>query len=192
MSLVEHAKYELGRAGLMDRDSDYDGRLGRAALEIVKVFADQGHSGMSAMATIDIVTKLMAFKPLTPITSDPDEWIDVSEQSGYPFWQNKRRSTSFSRDGGKTWYDIEDPTANNGDAERPDDAWETVELGVNVHPGDEVRVKYNAYGEGSLALRHNGQLGILVRVNAGMCAVRYTDGHEYMHVPSRLEVPKPS
>jgi hypothetical protein len=30
-------------------------------------------------------------------------------------WQNRRRSTTFSRDGGRTWYDIDDPSLDNGD-----------------------------------------------------------------------------
>lgn len=46
--LCQHAKRELQLAGLFDQDSDYEGMLGTAVYEIIKVFAQQGHSGASA------------------------------------------------------------------------------------------------------------------------------------------------
>ena len=108
-NLVKHAKKELELAGLFDKDSDYDGMLGESALEIVKVFAKQGHSGFSAEVTTQLVEKLMRYEPLTPLTYEPDEWNDVSKESGSPMWQNKRKSSVFSKDGGKTHYDIDEP-----------------------------------------------------------------------------------
>lgn len=107
--LVSYAQQELTRAGLFDEDSDYNGMLGNAALEIVKVFSEQGHSGYSAAAVTSIVEKLMRYEPLTPLTFAPDEWINVSEESGHEIWQNKRKYTIFSTDEGKTYYDIDDP-----------------------------------------------------------------------------------
>lgn len=106
--LVEYAKNELQIAGLFDKDSDYEGRLGEAVMELVEVFAKQGHSGFSAGQTINLFSTLAKFKPLTPITSNPDEWMDVSEMSGEPMWQSKRCPTFFSKDGGKTWYDLDE------------------------------------------------------------------------------------
>jgi hypothetical protein len=106
--LVTHAISELNRAGLFDADSDYEGMLGEAALDIVRVFAAQGHSGYSAALTISIVSKLMRYDILTPLTFEEDEWNDVSISFGGPMWQNRRRSTTFSTDGGLTYYDIED------------------------------------------------------------------------------------
>jgi hypothetical protein len=103
-NLCKHAKRELELAGLFDEDSDYGGMIGNAAYEIVKTFARQGHSGWSAEMTADIVVRLMAYKPLTPLSSDPDEWIDQSELSGTPLWQNRRNPSAFSTDGGATWY----------------------------------------------------------------------------------------
>ena len=107
--LVKHAKRELELAGLFDKDSDYNGMLGNAALEIIEVFARQGHSGYSASVTTSIVEKLMRYEPLTALTYNPDEWNDVSEMSNKPMWQNKRKSSVFSEDGGKTHYDIDEP-----------------------------------------------------------------------------------
>lgn len=114
-NLVKHTKEELKLAGLFDKDSDYDGMLGDAVLELVKTFSKQGHSGFSAHQTLRIFNIVADFKNLTPIGSTPDEWADQSDISSEPMWQNKRRGSTFSRDGGKTWYDIDDPKLNNGD-----------------------------------------------------------------------------
>lgn len=110
--LTQYAKDELTRAGLFGKDSDYGGMLGTAALEIIEVFAKQGHSGLSASMVTQLVEKLMRFQPLTPLTYAPDEWNDVSAESGTPMWQNRRKSTTFSTDGGKTHYDLDDPSAD--------------------------------------------------------------------------------
>jgi hypothetical protein len=108
MSLIEHAQTELRRAGMYDADADYGpGAIAGAVMEIVEVFAKQGHSGMSAMYTLSLAEKILRFQPLTPLTSDPNEWMDQSAISGTPMWQNKRCSTCFSTDGGKTWYDLD-------------------------------------------------------------------------------------
>jgi hypothetical protein len=112
-NLVTYAKEELTRAGLFDEDSDYNGMLGNAALEIIEVFAKQGHSGYSASVVTSLVEKLMRYEPLTPLTYAPDEWNDVSEESNTPMWQNRRKPTTFSLDGGKTHYDLDDPKAGD-------------------------------------------------------------------------------
>lgn len=112
MSLVEHAKREMELAGIFDKDSDYGGMLGPAVMKLVEVFAAEGHSGMSANICLEIFDLVARFKALTPITSDPSEWMDVKEYGGPDspaFWQNRRESTWFSTDGGKTAYNIDDP-----------------------------------------------------------------------------------
>lgn len=108
--LARHARYELERAGFFDEDSDYGGAIGQAVMELVYVFSEQGHSGFSAPYVLDLFTKVASYKTITDITSDASEWSEVSEN----LWQNKRRSSSFSHDGGKTWYDIDDASLNNG------------------------------------------------------------------------------
>ena len=117
-NLTEHARYELNRAGLFDADADYGGAHAKAVMELIETFSAQGHSGMSAALTLKLFYELAQFHPLGPITSGPDEWVDISGISDEPLWQNKRRGSSFSRDGGKTWYDIEDESLNNGDVWR--------------------------------------------------------------------------
>lgn len=120
-NLVKHAKKELELAGLFDKDSDYDGMLGDAVLELVKVFSKQGHSGFSAHLTLDLFNKVAQYKPLTEIGTTEDEWQNVSDKAGQEMWQNRRRGTTFSRDGGKTWYDIDDESLNNGDVWQRDE-----------------------------------------------------------------------
>jgi hypothetical protein len=110
VNLQEHAEFELRRAGLFDKDSDYDGMLGPAVLALIKVFSEQGHSGFSAAMVRELFGKLAAFKTLTPITADPSEWMDVCDavpDSTPGVWQNRRQSSCFSYDGGKTYYDID-------------------------------------------------------------------------------------
>lgn len=111
-NLTTHARYELQVAGLFDADSDYGGMIGDAVMALVDVFAEQGHSGFSAAMTLDIFNTVANFKPLTPIGASPDEWNEVENGNT---WQNRRRSTTFSRDGGATWYDIDDESLNHGD-----------------------------------------------------------------------------
>lgn len=124
MSNLEiHAERELRRAGMFDKDADYGGKLAPAIMDLIRLFAAEGHSGMSAAMSLQIFTRLASFKALTALTVDPDEWHDVSEASGEPMWQNIRESNCFSKDGGKTYYDIDEKdrpihkSANSGPTE---------------------------------------------------------------------------
>jgi len=102
-NLIKHAEKELRLAGMFDKDADYDGMLAPEILKLVKVFSDQNHSGASAAITIGVLIRLLKFQPLTPLTSNPDEWMEVGEK----MWQSKRNPNVFSKDGGKTWYNID-------------------------------------------------------------------------------------
>jgi len=100
-NLIKHAERELKLAGLFDKDSDYNGMLGDAVMELMKVFSNQGHSGMSASMVSSLFDKLSRFKQLTPLTFKDDEWNEPGENS----YQNKRRSSVF-KDGkdGKPYF----------------------------------------------------------------------------------------
>lgn len=190
MTLYEHAERELG---LVNCDEGKKAAL----LAAVKGFATDGWSGGSVGWGIETLVRLLSYKPLTPITSEPSEWVEVGGPTiehlrAERLWQNARRSTSFSRDGGRTWYDIEDPELNNGDVwKREEGDWEPVELGSNVNAGSRVRVRQDAYSAStSLANAHNGRTGELVLVDSGRCSVKYDDGTLFRHDPTRLEVLK--
>jgi len=92
MALLEHAKTELRIAGLLDGSGDfYDGNTAKAVIELIDVFAKQGHSGMSASVVIDLFSKLARYEPITALTGSESEWIHVSEG----LWQNIRNSAVF-------------------------------------------------------------------------------------------------
>ena len=75
-----------------------------AAGPVQQAFADMGHSGGSAMVAIPTINRLLQFENLAPLTTDPEDWIEV----GYDLWQNRRCSRMFSEDGGKTYTDVDD------------------------------------------------------------------------------------
>jgi hypothetical protein len=105
MSLVSYAEDELNRIGLTDED-EYNAIMRKHILNMVKMFADEGHSGFSAPYAISILTKLFAFKPLTPLTGEDDEWTDIREYGPMPHYQNKRLSSVFKEANGEC-YDID-------------------------------------------------------------------------------------
>ena len=118
MNLVEHAEYELKLGGFnldvedIKTDEDYASMCGKHALELIKVFASQGHSGFSAETTLQIFNRLVHHKPLTNNLSDnPDEWEDRSHMCEEKVWQSKRNSSCFTHDM-KVYYDIDVPDNN--------------------------------------------------------------------------------
>ena len=61
MSVLETAKEQIKLKGLLDKDSDYDGMIGEALIELMEVFTKQGHSGMSAVHTAILFNKLVRY-----------------------------------------------------------------------------------------------------------------------------------
>lgn len=99
MSLRNFAESELDRVlGKDEMDQD----MRKCVLDIIDIFSEQGHSGFSAALCTNLVTKLMKFEPLTPITGEDDEWMEV----GPNMFQNKRCSHVFKDADGKA-YDSE-------------------------------------------------------------------------------------
>lgn len=100
------AESELRAAGYFDPDNGmYGDLLGKSTLELIDVFSEQGHSGMSAGIAVSLFSKLAKFEPLSPLTGEDDEWNEV----GINQWQNKRCShvfKSYSRLGVQA-YDCE-------------------------------------------------------------------------------------
>jgi len=106
MGIVSDAENELRAAGYYDANGDYGGKLATAVIEILKVFAAQGHSGMSASIVTDLVTRLMRRELLTPLSGADEEWVDVSSYGdNTPMWQNKRCPNVFKDD--HCAYDID-------------------------------------------------------------------------------------
>lgn len=90
--LVQHARRELELCG-----------------QTVEGFVSYpGHSGGSAFVAREMLHALLGHQALSPLTDDPTEWIDRSEMSGEPWWQNIRDSRAMSHDGGTTYWLIDD------------------------------------------------------------------------------------
>ncbi len=117
MTATDTAILELNKAGLFDKDSDYNGMIGESIKELLLTFQKQGHSGYSAQLTASIFYKLIKGEPLSPLTNDPSEWMEVSPNT----FQSNRVSNvfidkgksekpytiegkAFSDDGGKSYY----------------------------------------------------------------------------------------
>jgi hypothetical protein len=114
-NLERHAIAELSAAGLLDKGSDYEGMIGETVMRLIRAFNPDGdHSGGSAKLALEVFDRVARFRALGPLTNHPNEWMQVSPDmmpDGSPtVWQNKRHSSAFSNDGGKTYYDIDEPT----------------------------------------------------------------------------------
>ena len=100
MSLKSYAESELDIVGLTaDSKDEMNVAMRKHILHMVDEFADEEHSGFSASYAINILTKLLSFKPLSPLTGEDDEWNEV----GDGWYQNKRASDVFKDNDGPYW-----------------------------------------------------------------------------------------
>lgn len=104
-NLLDHAKRELAALGYKEGEEGPNGWMYGNVIELIGVFAKQGHSGGSAPHCIQLFEKLARFEPLKPLTGEDSEWHDVSEHSGRTTFQNVRCSHVFKDENGT--YDIE-------------------------------------------------------------------------------------
>lgn len=102
-NLVDYAKDELTRIGMIDSGEPYNDLASKAILDLIELFAFQGHSGFSANYVINAFDRLARFKPLSPLTGEDDEWMEV----GTDILQNKRYSAVFKDGKDGTAYNIE-------------------------------------------------------------------------------------
>lgn len=109
-NIVDKAHNELSLIG-------EDAYTVRGYLHMLAIFAEMGHSGGSASAFIPTLHELLLQKNLSPLTDNPNEWI-YQGASTYGntdgVWQNKRSFACFSENGGKTYYDIDEPLDEHG------------------------------------------------------------------------------
>ena len=119
-NLVEYAKDELKRIGMIDSGEPYNDWAAKAILDLIELFSSQDHSGFSAPYVINTFSRLAMFKPLSPLTGEDDEWKEVTSGG----FQNKRYSAVFkdrkdgtayniegkvfTDNGGETWYTCRD------------------------------------------------------------------------------------
>lgn len=103
MKQLNWAERELELAGYHadDKEEGPNKWLRESILELLKVFGEQRHSGMSAPFAISQFTRLACHKPLTPLTGEESEWgTDASPE------QNNRFTSVFrKKDGSAYWAD---------------------------------------------------------------------------------------
>jgi hypothetical protein len=121
-NLVDYAKDELKRIGMIDSGEPYNDLVTKAILDLIELFASQDHTGFTAPYVIDTFSRLAMFKPLSPLTGEDDEWNDI----GHGCFQNKRYSAVFKdedgtayningkafTDDGEIWYTCKDSDVN--------------------------------------------------------------------------------
>ena len=92
---VRHAEREFVAAGYTPLDQEQeDGPnkwIQENVLELLEVFARQGHSGFSAPYAVEMFRKLALHEPLVPLSGADDEWNEV----GDGVFQNNRCSHVF-------------------------------------------------------------------------------------------------
>lgn len=101
-NLVDYAKDELKRIGMIDSGEPYNDWATKAILDLIRLFASQDHSGFTAPYVINTFSRLAMFKPLSPLTGEDDEWNDVGDGT----LQNKRYSAVFKNKDGRA-YDVD-------------------------------------------------------------------------------------
>lgn len=113
-TLVEHAAYELTKAGIANHEDSDARKVARDIMALVRRFEKQDHSEKNAPVVLQAFETLCNFLPLTPITDDPEEWekfeidrknVDTNEIEKRVVWQSRRAPSLFSEDKGKTFTD---------------------------------------------------------------------------------------
>lgn len=123
--LVEFAEGELNLLLKSCKDSESlktQKAVNDDILDIIKLFSSQGHSGFSAGYSLNILKRLLDYKPLSAITGDEDEWEQLNYSPDLAY-QNKRcpslfrdadgkvynvEARVFSDDNGHTWYNCKE------------------------------------------------------------------------------------
>ena len=99
MSLRSHAEKEMALA--WPEKEEMQDMVKANVLELLEVFSNQGHSGSSAPYVLWVFSKLANFEPLTPLTGDESEWMEVGDNT----FQNVRCGEVFKtgKDGEACW-----------------------------------------------------------------------------------------
>lgn len=113
-TLAQHAEDELKRAGMTDNEDPEARKVSVAIIALTKRFEKQDLNQKSATFVLEAFETICNFLPLTPLSTDPEEWdkfsidrknIDTDEVEKKIVWQSKRAPRIFSEDEGKTFVD---------------------------------------------------------------------------------------
>jgi hypothetical protein len=102
-NLVRFARNELDRLLKDGEDVDEESNemqkcINEDILEVVRVFSRQNHSGFSAGYALNMLKRLLDFKPIQPLTGEDDEWNECGwtvEEGKKRVFQNRRCSSVF-------------------------------------------------------------------------------------------------
>jgi hypothetical protein len=102
-SLIEHARYELK---ILQEDPE----IAEAIIDVIHAFVGEGlaEDGVTAATAATYIHHLLRRKPLSPLTSDPQEWARRENDQGAVIWQSLRDPEAFSQDGGKNYWLLSD------------------------------------------------------------------------------------
>ena len=100
MSIIEQAKIELAAINFGEEDS-------RVMVEILQKFFGQWDSGGAVHAVAPVLQRLIAGKPLSPLTGEDSEWFIHDTEGCYA--QNIRCSTVFKATKDGPSYNIDVP-----------------------------------------------------------------------------------
>lgn len=144
-TLIDHAEYELTKAGLIDNPNPEARKVATDTLALVKRFDKQKHTQKTAQWVTQFFTDLVSFIPLTTITDDPEEWEkfeieqtnkETNEKTTVTRWQSRRCPSIFSEDEGKTW--IDQATGNTGESAPAEEERKRV---AEIRAAEEQRIK---------------------------------------------------
>lgn len=94
-NLCSYAESELARLESDDEDG-MQKVMNEGIIDIIRAFSGQGYSGFSASYAINILTRLLKFKPIGVLTGEDDEWNECSGmRRGLHTYQNKRCFSVF-------------------------------------------------------------------------------------------------
>lgn len=113
MNIIEFAKEEFRHANWTDENGKFYDEIQKmmcdGILKLLEVFAEEHHTGFTASYALNIFEKLARWEPISQITGEDSEWVEVSEN----LWQNKRCSRVFKDENGAydidgiVWYRVE-------------------------------------------------------------------------------------
>ena len=98
-ALVQHAERELGFAL---GDDELDQLMRDNVMQLVRVFAAQGHSGFSAHHCLWLFDKVARFDLTAPLTGAEDEWAEPFDSDGTQ--QNRRMGSVFRDKDGRAYH----------------------------------------------------------------------------------------
>lgn len=96
-NLVKYAESELKLLGMSPKGPKNSPNtwVAQNVMKIVKEFSKGGHSGHSAGYTIGVLERVLKFEPLSPLTGEDSEWVEV----GNGVFQNNRCPHVFKEKG---------------------------------------------------------------------------------------------